>query len=268
MVRKHAVISDCQVKAGVDIDYLIDIGHYLAEKKPDVIIQIGDFADMPSLSSYDAGKKSFEGRRYKTDIEASLTAMGYLMEPIYAEIRRLERNKKKRWYPRFVLTLGNHEQRIVRATEDDPKLDGTIGIEDLRYREFGWEVYPYLEPVTIDGICYSHYFTSGVMGRPVASARHLLAKKHMSCVQGHVQNWEMARDVRGDGTPIIGLFAGSTYTHNEDYLGPQGNNYSRGIWMLHEVRDGDFQPMLISLDYLKDKYKKYRPLVKGFTHGQ
>ena len=59
---KHLIIPDCQVKDGVPLEYLEWIGHYIVEKKPDVIINIGDFADMPSLSSYDVGKKSFEGR--------------------------------------------------------------------------------------------------------------------------------------------------------------------------------------------------------------
>ena len=53
----HAIIPDCQVKDGVDLSYLTWVGKYLVEKKPDVIVQIGDFADMPSLSSYDVGKK-------------------------------------------------------------------------------------------------------------------------------------------------------------------------------------------------------------------
>ena len=68
---KHLIIPDTQVKRGVDLSYLEWIGKYIVDKKPDVIVQIGDFADMPSLSSYDVGKKSFEGRRYKDDIEAA-----------------------------------------------------------------------------------------------------------------------------------------------------------------------------------------------------
>ena len=65
---KIAVIPDTQVKKGVPIDHLLYAGKYIAEKKPDVIVHIGDHWDMPSLSSYDKGKKSFEGRRYKDDI--------------------------------------------------------------------------------------------------------------------------------------------------------------------------------------------------------
>ena len=254
MTKKHLVIPDVQFKPGNDARFLRNIGTYIAEKKPDVVVCIGDFSDLPSLSSYDVGKKSFEGRRYKSDIEAAHEGMAALLEPIAEYNRRAKANHRERYNPRLVLTLGNHEDRITRATENDPKLDGTIGLSDLKYESFGWDVIPYLQPIVIDGIAYCHYFTSGVMGRPVASARHLVMKKHMSCTMGHVQNWEMHREVRADGTPVLGLFVGSCYEHNEDYLGPQGNTYDRGIWMKHEVQDGHYLPMYVSLKYLAQRY--------------
>ena len=68
---KILVLPDVQSKPGIDFTYLTRIGTYALEKKPDVIVCIGDFADMESLSSYDKGKKSFEGRRFKKDIEAA-----------------------------------------------------------------------------------------------------------------------------------------------------------------------------------------------------
>ena len=251
---KHLVIPDVQLKPGNDTTFLRHIGKYIVEKQPDVVVCIGDFADMPSLSSYDVGKKSFEGRRYKADIEAARKGMEELLEPIREFNARRRRSKHSTYVPRLVLTLGNHEQRIERVVDSDPKLDGTIALTDLQYKEYGWEVYPYLQPVVIDGVAYCHYFTSGVMGRPVASARHLVQKKHMSCTMGHVQNWEMHREVRADGKPVLGLFVGSCYEHNEDYLGPQGNSYDRGIWMKHEVKDGAYQPMFVSLNYLRKNY--------------
>jgi hypothetical protein len=252
MHRVHCVIPDVQAKAGNSFKFLKQVGHYIAEKKPDVIVNIGDFADMPSLSSYDKGKKSFEGRSYTQDIGAAADAMRALLTPIREERLRLKVNKQKQWNPRMVLTLGNHEERINRAIEEDRKLDGLISIEDLPYRE--WEVYPYLEIVNIDGINYSHFFTSGVMNRPCTSARQLLTKKHQSCVQGHIQTMDIATDYRADGTTITGLFAGCCYEHDETYLTKQGNNYFRGIHMLYEVNDGQFYHHAISLKYLKEKY--------------
>lgn len=40
--------------------------------------------------------------------------------------------------PRMVLTLGNHEHRINRAVEYDPKLDGLLTVDDLDYQRHGW----------------------------------------------------------------------------------------------------------------------------------
>lgn len=254
MSKVHMVIPDVQAKPGVDFTYLNNIGRYMVEKKPGVVVCIGDFADMPSLSSYDRGKKSFEGRRYLADIQAAKDAMESLLEPLVSFNERARRNKEKRYYPRMVLTLGNHEERIVRATELQPELEGVLDLAHLEYEDAGWEVYPFLEVVHIDGVAYSHYFTSGVLGRPVTSARALLSKKHQSCIMGHVQTMDVATDYRADGTPITGLFAGCCYEHNEDYLSPQGNAHFRGIHMLYEVDNGSFFHHPISLTYLNKKY--------------
>lgn len=249
---KHFILPDTQIKEGVPLDHLSFAGQYVAEHKPDVIICIGDFADMPSLSSYDVGKKSFEGRRYILDIAAARNGMDLFLEPIKTEQTRLKKNKEKQWNPRMVLTLGNHEDRITRAVNNDAKLEGLIKLEDLPYED--WEVVPYLEPITIDGVSYCHYYTSGVLGRPVTSANALISKKHMSCVMGHVQRKEVAIQYKADGKRITGIFAGSYYQHEEDYLGPQGNTHWHGCWMLHEVNDGEFDEMPISLSYLRKKY--------------
>lgn len=253
-MTKHLVIPDLQIKPGNDTAFLTAIGNYIVAKKPDVVVCIGDAADMPSLSSYDVGKRDFEGRRYKADIQAAHQGMEALLAPISDHNAKMRKTKHSQYVPRLVLTMGNHENRIERVVQNDAKLDGTISTKDLKYEEFGWEVIPFLQPVVIDGVAYCHYFTSGVLGRPVASARMLVQRKHMSCTMGHVQNWDMHREVAADGRPVLGLFCGSCYEHNEDYLGPQGNTYDRGIWMKHEVHQGHYHPMFVSLNYLKEKY--------------
>ncbi len=90
---KHLIIPDAQVKEGCDFSYLAHVGKYIVEKKPDTIVCIGDFADMPSLSAYDIGKKSFEGRRYKKDIEVAHEAMAKLLTPLTAYNIRARKNK-------------------------------------------------------------------------------------------------------------------------------------------------------------------------------
>jgi hypothetical protein len=258
MGKKILVLPDVQAKPGNDFSFLRRIGAYMVEKKPDIVVCGGDFSDMASLSSYDRGKKSFEGRRYKRDVEAAQFAMQAFLAPLteYNSMRR--KNKKSEYKPRMVLTLGNHEARITRACEDDPKLDGVLSIKDLAYGEYGWEVYPFLEVVVVEGIAFSHYFTSGVMGRPVTSAQALLTKKHQSCIAFHQQGLQIATGYRADGALLTAVICGSAYEHSEDYLGPQGNNHWRGFLMLHAVKDGSFDLMPVSLEYINRKYPEIR----------
>ncbi len=233
------------------MDHLTHVGRAAVRYKPDVIIHIGDNWDMPSLSSYDKGKGSMEGKRYLKDIAAGNRGMDMIMAPIYEEQARQRRNKEKIWKPRLVFTMGNHEQRIERAVNDDIMLEDLISYDDFNLKSHGWEVHDYLAPVVIDGVAYSHFFVSGIMGRPVSSARLMLTKQFMSCTMGHVQDREIAFAKRADGRRMTGLFAGICYQHDEGYLNPQTNQSWRGIWIKNDVVDGQYDEMPLSLDYLR-----------------
>lgn len=251
------IIPDTQIKPNVDFSYLRTIGAYAVSKKPDIIIHLGDHWDMPSLSSYDVGKKSFEGRRYLDDIAAGNDAMHTLLSPIEEYNNQQRKNGKKQYKPRKVFLLGNHEQRIERAVNNDAKIEGVIGYKDLNLAD--WEVYDFLEVAVINGIAFSHYFVTGLAGRPCSTASVQLTKKHMSCIAGHQQGLQIASGYRGDGTRLTSIIAGSCYEHNEDYLGAQGNKHWRGIIMLNDVTsDGEFDLMPVSLKFLQERYSNER----------
>ena len=253
---KILVLPDVQAKPGVNFDYLARIGQYAVDKRPDVIVCIGDFADMPSLSSYDKGKKSFEGRRFKLDIEAAKDAMCAFLTPMWNHNKA---HPKDQFKPRMVMTLGNHEDRISRVVNEDPKLHGLISIEgSLEYHVDGWEVYDFLKVVEIEGIAFSHYFQTGVMGRPASSAQAQLNKKHQSCVAGHQQGLQMVCSNTASGSLIWSVIIGSCYEHEEQYMGPQGNAHWRGFLMMHDCRDGTYDPMPVSLNYVNQRYAHIR----------
>jgi hypothetical protein len=244
--RMHIVIPDCQVRPGVNTDHLEHIGNFIAEKKPDELICIGDFWDFPSLSSYDKGTLKGEGRRYNKDVQAGNAGMVRLMTPIEREQR------KSPWAMRKTFTRGNHEERGLTYVNLYPEMEGTVKLDDMNLKEWGWEVHPYLQVVKIDGIEYAHFFTSGVMGRPVSSAAALLRERQGSATMGHVQHTDMAMHKK---TQKIALFCGTAYTHDEDYLGPQGNSQRRQIIVKHEVDgEGHYDPMFVSLAFLKKAY--------------
>jgi hypothetical protein len=251
-MTRIVVVPDTQVHDGIDLSYLNHISQYIVEKKPDYVVHIGDHWDMPSLSSYDFGKRQFEGRRYRNDIDVGNYGMDILTQPILDEVDRLERNKKKRWFPKLHFLMGNHENRISRAVDNDAKLEGAIGLADLRLG--AWTVHSFLDPLFIENVAFNHYFTTGLAGRPASTASAQLNKQHMSCIAGHQQGLQIATGKRADGALLTSVIAGSAYPHEEAYLGVQGNKHWRGILVLNDVHDGEFDLMPVSLKYLEQKY--------------
>jgi hypothetical protein len=246
------LIPDTQVKPNVPTEHLLALGNYLVDKKPDVVVHIGDHWDMPSLSTYDKkGSKYFEGKRVVADIATGNNAMDLMLSPLTKYNRKRRKNKERQYKPRMVFCMGNHEHRINRAVAADPALEGLISIGMLNLD--GWEVHPFLEIVNIENVLFSHYFvntlslTKGVLSGTIDNK---LQKIGQSFVMGHQQTLQFGTHYLNDGTAHIGLVAGAFYQHHEDYMGAQGNHHWRGAVMLNQVEDGKFDPMFLSLDYL------------------
>lgn len=251
---KHLIIPDAHAHPDHDNQRFEALGRLIVDEHPDVVICIGDFADMPSLSSYDRGKKSFEGRRYSKDVEAVIDAQ----ERLFAPIRRYNRqaHKNRRLAPKFKMALGNHEYRIVRASEDDPRWDGTVGIENLRYADYGWEVHRFLEPFEIDGIAYAHFFASGVAGRPISGeniGKTLCNKLHQSSVQGHSHVYDHSERTVVTGRKIFGLSCGY-FGHPEmiaDWNRATAQMWWNGIVVLDELDGAGYYDQLKAITQRK-----------------
>lgn len=250
--KKILVIPDTQVREGVPVNHLKWISNFIVAKKPDIVVHLGDHWDMPSLSSYDVGKKSFEGRRYTKDIEAGNNGMALLSSSIDLHNARARKYKEKQYLPEKYYCTGNHDQRIQRAVEDDPRLDGAIGMNDRDLT--GWKEIPFLEPLILEDIAFCHYFTTGIAGRPASTAAAQLRKTNMSSIAGHQQGKQIAYATKANGSTITSIIAGSCYMHSEAYLGAQGNKHWHGVIMLHEVKDGSFDESFISLKFLESRY--------------
>jgi len=261
----HLVIPDVQVKPGHDYTFLKAIGNYIVKKRPDVIVNIGDFADMPSLSSYDKGKKSFEGRRYKHDIQATHEAMDILLKPLRTLQEKQRRNKDKVYKPRMILTLGNHEHRIKRLLVLEPHLHGSrfgVSFNDLDFNKYYSDVVEYdggnPGVITIDNIDYSHYFPSGISGRPLQSIHHaydLTTKRFRSSTVGHshLLDWHIRRD--SSGATRQGLVCG-VY---QDYVSPWAgtsicNHWTSGIVIKRNVDNGNYDFEHLSIGALRSEY--------------
>lgn len=274
--RRHLIVPDTQVRPGVPTDHIDWVAQAIVDYRPDVIVQIGDHWDMPSLSMHDPiGSLSREGARYEDDVAAGNEAFARLVAPMRAEQERLKRRKQRAWEPRCIWTKGNHENRIERAINNDPRFAGTIGDHHLNTQ--GFERKQFLEFAEADGVYYSHYFQMEKSHRPIGgSMDNRLNKICATFVVGHEQGYLVHRRPLPIGRTLHAIVAGSCYLHDEGYRGRQRNNDWRGIVILNDVRNGgDCEPMALTLDYLCRKYerislsqylrKKYKDAEHKFT---
>lgn len=262
MTTHHIYIPDMQVKPRHRTTHIRWIGTYIREEfGPRArksghkirVIQAGDWHDMESLSSYDQGKKAMENRRYKADIAAGNEAIDVLGEAMTDP-------KHKTWWPDSLdVTGGNHEYRILRAIENNAQLDGLLGMEDIEeaWAHWGFTYHEFLKVIQLDGVMYSHYFVNRGTGKPIGGENIKLRIRKLggSFTQGHEQTLDYGKLYAADGREMNGLVAGAGYLHNETYLGPQGNVHWRGIVVCHDVRQGAYDLMAVSLDYLCRRYE-------------
>jgi len=262
--KKHFMIPDTQVKPGVPLYHLEWIGQYIVDHPPDRLIMIGDWYDLPSLSSYDRGKRAFEGRRFTADIDAGHRALELLEKPLELRNAALRRSKHALIKIDKHVTWGNHEDRARRISEDVPELDGLIGVHlfDEFWQARGWNTHQYTEVVDLDGVWYSHCFLTELTGRALgAMASTMLKTIGHTFTQGHRQTYEVAARYVGDKMHRA-LIAGACYLHDEDYKGPNrkssersANYHWRGCVMKHDVADGEYSLMELPLDYFCRRYE-------------
>jgi len=242
MGKKILVIGDSHAHPDHNNDRFDWLGNMIADQRPDIIVDIGDFADMPSLSQWDVGKLKFEGRRYLLDIEVAKDARRRVMAPTLALQAKTERSHRDRYHPRWVAIEGNHEDHINRAVQQDAKLDGLMSHDDLGCEAMGWEFVPFGTVFDIEGILFTHHFIGGVMGKPIGGLYptvSILRKYHCSCVQGHAHYFQMRHEKARKGN-IWAFIAGCYFDYDPDWTKAHVF-YDRGILVLNGVHDGDIE---------------------------
>lgn len=229
--RRLLIIPDAHASPAYGSDRFAWLGRMIAAERPDVIVCLGDFADMPSLSAYDKGKRGFEGRRYVNDVAATREALSVM----HAEFD---------CRPEMILTLGNHEFRVDRATSDASELDGTLSIDDLGFREHGWQLVPYQSTALVAGFACSHHFASGVAGRPIGGVNAAASMTRLlftSAIVGHSHVADYARRTRPDGSHVLGIVAGCYVApdHSEGWSAASEHLWWRGCLVLEDAHNGD-----------------------------
>lgn len=253
MSKIHLVVPDPHAVPGVSNERAEWLGRLINDVKPDTVVVLGDTADMPSLCSYDKGTRSFQGRSYAQDIAAH----GDFQERLWDTVRR-----SKRKLPRRVTLIGNHEQRIARAIDLQPELEGTISYRDLALERWYDDIVDYVGStpgtIDVDGITYAHYLISGVSGRPISSehqAHTILQKQFKSSTVGHLHTFDFCVKTTGDRRKIYGLCAGVFQEHEPNFAGDANRLWWRGVLIKRGVSNGMYDLEQVSLERLKREYK-------------
>jgi len=245
------VIPDAHASPGQDFRRFRWLGRYISEVRAItdgrlVVVNIGDFADVLSLSYFDKGKRKAEGRRYSDDVDACRDAL--------CQLHMAAPKKGVEW----VTLLGNHEHRIDRATQEAPELYGAISTTDLGFEAHGHTVVPFLHLYEIEGVSFAHYMQSK-MGRAISGVNHarsLVLNGHTSLVVGHSHCLDAYWDAGYAGKPIRCLSVGHYYeTPPAEYLVPAARaRHWAGIVTLHNVANGDFDLETLRMDTLQQRY--------------
>lgn len=254
-MSRIVVIPDTQVKPGVDTAHIKWAADAIVHYKPDYVVVIGDWWDMPSLSTHDKpGSIETVGANVQADIDAGNVAFELLVGPMQKEIKRRIDNHKKTWRPKCHFLFGNHEHRLTRAVYTEPKWDGLLTLDSMRTP--GFERHEFLKIVHIEGIRFCHYFPNPLSGRPIGGTiTNRLAHIGGSFVQGHQQGFQYGTKQYPDKV-CHGMVCGRFYSHHERYRPTDVQNAEwNGIVVFNETRNnGDYDLMTLSYGYLQRKY--------------
>lgn len=146
------------------------LGEYVVKNKPKYIVHLGDVACLDSLAHYISLRGDFT-----TDEELAcvIKHLRAFEDKILREQEKNRYDKKKIYRPIKVLCLGNHDIR-KDCTE----------IERI-FKECGWVVVPYLEPINIEGFSFCHCMPKRNSDTMCVTAEELLQTWHANIVVGH-----------------------------------------------------------------------------------
>jgi hypothetical protein len=119
------------------------MGMYVNEVKPDIVIQIGDFATLDSLNGH-IPNETYQGKS-KPSFMADMVSFNEALDAM--QIEGAERH----------CTLGNHERRLYHFEDRAPEAYGMMQCELQKvFERHKWTFSPYGMPYIVGGVSFVH----------------------------------------------------------------------------------------------------------------
>ena len=252
-----AVVFSCaHASPKVDNKRFELLGNLIFDIRPDYVVDLGDFADLSSLNSYDTRyPKAIVSQNYGEDIEVAIDAQEKLRQKF------IQRKVRK---PLWFGFEGNHEHRIKRALQHDPRLEGKkygISFDHLQTRRFYDEYHGYENGApaikSYDGVHYAHYLASGNYGTALSGIHHgyaLTVKLSASITVGHSHKFSYFVKQEARPNPIHGLVAGCFKGKDELWAGQANQEWRKGVVIKRNISNGNYDLQWISMEQLEQDY--------------
>ncbi len=267
MQRTVLVIPDGHVDDLNDQSRWSLLGHLIVDRKPDVIVELGDFVSVNSLSHFDKHKsRVMENKRFPLEMQAGRHALSLLFDPMDTHNMKMRKQHGPKYKPVVIWCEGNHEHRVTMYLDYHAQLEGQLELHlphNLNYASFPiTQVVPFKEYVTINGVSFTH--------APINSAAKAVSGKYAiqraseifgtSLVFGHLHRKE-GLNVKRHGVNLTQFnSAGCFFEHTDDYAEGAQNVYWRGVIFLTMWDDldpesyGRFDVDEISIARLRNEY--------------
>jgi len=234
------------------------LGELIYDINPNYIVDLGDGADMRSLNTFDTRyPQKVVSQSYEKDVETYNEAMDRMRIP-----SRARKYKRPSWFG----FEGNHEYRIKKAIEHDPRTEGQrYGLSFSHLQTDYWfdEYHEYKNGAPAiadyDGVSYAHFFSSGNFGSAMSGLHHansLLSNRNHSSTCGHSHKRDLKFKDGAHPNGIIGLVAGCYKGSDETWAGQANGEWWKGVVIKREIEDGIYEPEFVSMKRLKEVYGK------------
>jgi hypothetical protein len=248
-------VPDVHAKSGDNLQRFDALAAWLTNRriKFDSVIQGGDLWDMESLCTHDDTSPEYYERHFWDEFSVGLDAFDKL-----ESFTKRFGNKGCTFY----ITEGNHENRYNKWMASDNRLrtspfPQTVDSLLHFYRPTSKVNYfPFLQPLVVHDIAFSHYFVSGLMGRPQGGERpaaNILRAQFQSTVSCHSHVLDFAERTRADGSKLYSVVGGCFVDPKAKfaYAGAARKLWWNGVHILHVTAPGEFDVETISLERLQ-----------------
>lgn len=227
MYKKVLVIADTHLSPfHQDLDTWRMLAKYAIKTKPDIIVHLGDVADMDSL----CWLKNQRGP-YTTDEELDCVARHL---DAFEDILQQDRNRCRRQHitmyrPTKILCLGNHDVR-----------NGFTGIDDI-FTDRNWDVFDYGVAVNIDNVYFSHCMAKGLTSNACGTSDEILENWHGNIVCGHGHKCDYAETYSLSDHAILKAIKCPVFSNRCGlglWAGQSRMKWSTGFTEI-EIRDGE-----------------------------